>query len=93
MVLPFRNLLLICSVSAALDSGVAVSAILIFFCLQYPDNNGIGANTIQTWWGNTVATRTADYGVKGAGTPLMAVPPGSTFGYVYGLILVLDIEC
>ncbi|KAF5375910.1 hypothetical protein D9615_008169 [Tricholomella constricta] len=39
--------------SAALDAGVAVSAILIFFCLQYPQNGNIGLNTIQTWWGNT----------------------------------------
>jgi len=39
--------------SAALDSGVAVSVVLIFFCLQYPKNGTIGLNTIQTWWGNT----------------------------------------
>ena len=79
--------------SAGLDAGVAIAIIFIYFCLQYPANGAIGANTIQTWWGNTVATRTADYGVKGAGTPLMAVPPGSTFGYVCGLTFVLDIVC
>ncbi|OSC97088.1 OPT oligopeptide transporter [Trametes coccinea BRFM310] len=62
--------------SAALDSGVAVSAILIFFILQYPDNNGIGKNTIQTWWGNTVSFNNAD----GAAAPLMTLAPGHTFG-------------
>ncbi|KAK7687136.1 hypothetical protein QCA50_009639 [Cerrena zonata] len=46
--------------SAALDSGVAVSAILIFFILQYPMNGQIGENTIQTWWGNTVSFNNAD---------------------------------
>ncbi|TFK87105.1 OPT oligopeptide transporter [Polyporus arcularius HHB13444] len=66
--------------SAALDAGVAIAIIFIYFCLQYPANGSIGLHTIQTWWGNTVATNTADYGVKGAGTPLKAVPPGSTFG-------------
>ena len=62
--------------SAALDSGVAVSAILIFFMLQYPDNGNIGKNTIQTWWGNTVFQNTADW----AGAPLWAVPENGTFG-------------
>jgi len=46
--------------SAALDSGLAVSIILIFFCLQYPRNGTIGANNIATWWGNTVYVNTAD---------------------------------
>ncbi|KAF9029865.1 OPT oligopeptide transporter protein-domain-containing protein [Rhodocollybia butyracea] len=40
--------------SAAMDSGVAVSTLVIFFCLQFPDVGSIGAKTIQTWWGNTV---------------------------------------
>ena len=62
--------------SAALDSGVAVSAILIFFILQYPDNNGIGKNTIQTWWGNTVSFNNAD----GAAAPLITLAPGGSFG-------------
>lgn len=39
--------------SAALDAGVAVGAVLIFFCLQYPMNGQIGVDTIQSWWGNT----------------------------------------
>jgi OPT family small oligopeptide transporter len=62
--------------SAALDAGVAVSAVLIFFCLQYPKNGTIGENTIQKWWGNTVYLNTAD----AAGTPMLTVPDGGFFG-------------
>ncbi|KAG2088568.1 OPT oligopeptide transporter protein-domain-containing protein [Suillus discolor] len=62
--------------SAAMDSGLAVSIILIFFCLEYPDNGSIGLHTIQTWWGNTVFSKTAD----GQYTALWTVPEGSTFG-------------
>ena len=62
--------------SAALDSGVAVSAILIFFILQYPDNGKIGLDTIQTWWGNTVSFNNAD----GMALPLKALGPGEAFG-------------
>ncbi|KIJ19317.1 hypothetical protein PAXINDRAFT_174878 [Paxillus involutus ATCC 200175] len=62
--------------SAALDSGVAVSVVLIFFCLQYPLNGTIGLNTVQTWWGNTVFLKTAD----GLGTPYRSLSPGQTFG-------------
>ena len=40
--------------SAALDAGVAVGLIVVFFTVQYPRNGTIGLNTIQTWWGNTV---------------------------------------
>jgi hypothetical protein len=40
--------------SAALDAGVAVGLIVIFFTVQYPRNGTIGLNTIQAWWGNTV---------------------------------------
>ncbi|TFK45541.1 small oligopeptide transporter [Heliocybe sulcata] len=47
--------------SAALDSGVAISVVVIFFCLQYPRNGAIGATNLLTWWGNTVYTNTADY--------------------------------
>ena len=64
--------------SAALDSGVAISAILIFFILQYPDNGHIGLNTIQTWWGNTVSFKNAD----GDGASLRTLAPGESFGYV-----------
>ncbi|PCH34542.1 OPT oligopeptide transporter [Wolfiporia cocos MD-104 SS10] len=47
--------------SAALDSGVAIALILIFFCLQYPRDGTIGAGNIEKWWGNTVWQNTADY--------------------------------
>ncbi|RDB22006.1 Sexual differentiation process protein isp4 [Hypsizygus marmoreus] len=62
--------------SAALDAGVAVSAVLIFFILQYPKNGTIGANTIQSWWGNSVPFNTAD----AKGTPLLSVADGDFFG-------------
>ncbi|KAF8970829.1 oligopeptide transporter [Flammula alnicola] len=60
--------------SAALDSGVAIGVILIFFCLQYPQNGSIGKNSIQSWWGNTVFIHTADY----LGTPLRVLENGQT---------------
>ncbi|OBZ72977.1 Sexual differentiation process protein isp4 [Grifola frondosa] len=66
--------------SAALDSGVAIAVILVFFCLQYPKNGSIGLNNIQTWWGNTVSINTADFGPNGGGTPVSVAPPGHTFG-------------
>ncbi|KAI0740140.1 OPT oligopeptide transporter [Earliella scabrosa] len=66
--------------SAGLDAGVAIGIIIIYFCLQYPKNGTIGAHTIQAWWGNTVATNTADYGHRGSGTAFSAVPPEGTFG-------------
>lgn len=53
--------------SAALDSGVAVSAIIIFFCVVFPGGS-------LTWWGNTVSSTTAD----GLGTPRFEV--NGTFG-------------
>ncbi|KAI0250494.1 OPT oligopeptide transporter protein-domain-containing protein [Lactifluus subvellereus] len=62
--------------SAGLDAGYAVGAIVIFFVLQYPKNGTIGLNSIQNWWGNTVYTKTADY----AGLPAKTVPGGGTFG-------------
>ncbi|KAI5123200.1 hypothetical protein M0805_003967 [Coniferiporia weirii] len=62
--------------SAALDSGVAVSIILIFFCLEYPLNGSIGLTTIQSWWGNTVFTKTGDWN----SVTLKTVPSGQTFG-------------
>ncbi|KAH9911843.1 OPT oligopeptide transporter [Fomitopsis serialis] len=46
--------------SAGLDSGVAISIIVIFFCVQYPLAGAIGKNTIQAWWGNTVPFDNAD---------------------------------
>ncbi|KAG9225680.1 hypothetical protein CCMSSC00406_0007537 [Pleurotus cornucopiae] len=62
--------------SAALDAGVAISAVLIFFILQYPANGTIGINNIQTWWGNSVFLNTAD----AAGTPMLTVADGDFFG-------------
>ncbi|KAF4622117.1 hypothetical protein D9613_009302 [Agrocybe pediades] len=62
--------------SAALDSGVAISAVLIFFCLQYPMNGEIGLDTVQSWWGNVIPWTTAD----GLGTPLQKVAEGDFFG-------------
>jgi hypothetical protein len=46
--------------AAGLDSGLAISIILIFFCLQYPANGTIGSTNIAKWWGNTVFVNTAD---------------------------------
>ncbi|KAH7922249.1 small oligopeptide transporter [Leucogyrophana mollusca] len=62
--------------SAAMDSGVAVSIILIFFILQYPANGTIGLNSIQKWWGNTVFLNTAD----GQSAALLPIPESGTFG-------------
>ncbi|KAH0835722.1 OPT oligopeptide transporter [Lanmaoa asiatica] len=66
--------------SAAMDSGVAVGVILIFFVLQYPKNGAIGSTTVQTWWGNTVFLNTAD----GKGLPYKSVPASGTFGISTG---------
>lgn len=62
--------------SAALDSGVAISIVIIFFCLQYPKNGTIGESTVLAWWGNNVYATTAD----ALGTPLRKLAPGETFG-------------
>ena len=56
--------------SAALDSGVAVSLIIIFFVLQMP-KGGITVN----WWGNTVWQNTFD----SLGMPFKQ-PLNGTFG-------------
>jgi hypothetical protein len=57
--------------SAGLDSGVIVSAILIFFVLQLP-KGGINLN----WWGNTIGQNTADAN----GMPFLTLGQGETFG-------------
>ncbi|KAF9042221.1 small oligopeptide transporter [Panaeolus papilionaceus] len=62
--------------AAALDSGVAVSILVIFFCLQFPRNGTIGLTTIQAWWGNTFPFETAD----GLGTPIRQLAEGQIFG-------------
>ena len=46
--------------SAALDAGTAIGAILVFFVLQYPGNGSIGKTSVEQWWGNTVWRNTAD---------------------------------
>ncbi|KAG1852663.1 OPT oligopeptide transporter protein-domain-containing protein [Suillus subluteus] len=61
--------------SAALDAGLAVSVIFIFFVLQYPANGSIG-ESLQHWWGNTVFNTTAD----GMGTPVRQLHGSETFG-------------
>ncbi|GAW07269.1 oligopeptide transporter [Lentinula edodes] len=62
--------------SAALDSGLAISVIIIYFALQYPRNGTIGKNTILSWWGNTVSFTGAD----GRGVPVIQLPVGEVFG-------------
>ncbi|KAI2789294.1 Glutathione transporter 1 [Penicillium oxalicum] len=55
--------------SAALDCGVAVSTVVIFFCITLP------AGPLK-WWGNVVYTLTAD----GQGTPYKNLPGRGYFG-------------
>jgi hypothetical protein len=62
--------------SAALDSGTAISTIFIFFTLQYPKAGTIGSTNVAVWWGNTVYENTADYN----GTSLNVLPVNGTFG-------------
>jgi len=62
--------------SAALDAGTAISVVLVYFCLQYPLNGSIAANTIQQWWGNTVFRNTVDWNQR----PLMELTEGTKFG-------------
>jgi hypothetical protein len=62
--------------SAGLDAGFAIGVLFIFFVLQYPKNGSIGLNTVQTWWGNTVYTKTADF----TGVGYKQIPDGGTFG-------------
>ncbi|KAI0759419.1 small oligopeptide transporter [Trametes elegans] len=64
--------------SAALDAGTAISTVLVYFILQYPQNGEIGQNTVQRWWGNTVYKNTADW----RAAPLRNLPEGQHFGCV-----------
>ncbi|KAH7881628.1 OPT oligopeptide transporter [Lentinula edodes] len=70
--------------SAALDSGLAISVIIIYFALQYPRNGTIGKNTILSWWGNTVSFTGAD----GRGVPVIQLPVGEVFGSVKFLFVL-----
>lgn len=63
------HLLLDYVLSAALDCGVAVSTVVIFFCITLP------AGPLK-WWGNVVYTLTAD----GQGTPYKNLPGRGYFG-------------
>lgn len=62
--------------SAGLDSGLAISTIVIFFCLNFPKDGTIGSTNIATWWGNNVFANTADWNA----TPLWTPPENGTFG-------------
>ncbi|KAI0044883.1 oligopeptide transporter [Auriscalpium vulgare] len=62
--------------SAALDCGTAIGTLLVFFCLQYPRHGNIGRGTIESWWGNTVYQKTADFRML----PLRRVAEGEYFG-------------
>jgi len=64
------------TLSAGLDLGVACGAVFIFFTLQFPRGGTIGADTVQTWWGNTVWYSNLD----ATGNPLKTVAPGEIFG-------------
>ncbi|GMG26164.1 unnamed protein product [Ambrosiozyma monospora] len=55
--------------SCAMDVGVALAGIIIFFCIQYPGGS-------LSWWGNSVFNDTAD----GLETPWKAVPDKGYFG-------------
>ncbi|PLB41399.1 small oligopeptide transporter, OPT family [Aspergillus candidus] len=59
--------------SAALDSGVAVATVIIFFCIVLPAGP-------LSWWGNTVYGNTAD----GMGTPWKGLPERGYFGPAKG---------
>lgn len=61
--------------SAALDAGTTVGVLLVYFCLQYPLQGGIGRDNVQKWWGNSVFMRTADWN-----SPALKVSEGPTFG-------------
>lgn len=54
---------------AALDTGTAISAIVIFFCLVFPNGKN-RAFADGNWWGNTAYLNTADY----LGTPYKTPP-------------------
>ncbi|TDL22377.1 small oligopeptide transporter [Rickenella mellea] len=64
--------------SAALDSGVAIGVLIVYFALEFPRNGTIGQQTIGKWWGNSVHKKTADW----VALPLKQVPPGNIFGSV-----------
>ena len=60
--------------AAALDTGTALSGIIIFFCITYP------GGVFPDWWGNTVYQNTAD----GNGTSWLDLPDVGYFGPANG---------
>ncbi|KAH6718357.1 OPT oligopeptide transporter protein-domain-containing protein [Leptodontidium sp. MPI-SDFR-AT-0119] len=60
--------------AAALDTGLALSALVIFFCITYP------GGVFPDWWGNTVYMNTAD----GNGLPWLQLPKSGRFGPANG---------
>ncbi|KAG4427416.1 hypothetical protein IFR05_017102 [Cadophora sp. M221] len=60
--------------AAALDTGLALSALVIFFCITYP------GGVFPDWWGNTVYMNTAD----GNGLPWLQLPESGRFGPANG---------
>ena len=63
--------------SAALDSGYAIAIIVIFFALQLPKDNTIGANSVLSWWGNVVYKNTDDYNALPG---ISLASPSGTYG-------------
>ncbi|KAI9728056.1 MAG: hypothetical protein M1834_007870 [Cirrosporium novae-zelandiae] len=57
--------------AAALDTGLALSGLVIFLCVSYP------GGSMPDWWGNTVWQNTAD----GNSVAWKAIPENGTFGY------------
>ncbi|KAF1344780.1 OPT oligopeptide transporter protein-domain-containing protein [Delphinella strobiligena] len=55
--------------AAALDTGTAISGILIFFCVSYP------GYSFPDWWGNTIYLNTAD----GEGVAYYDMPASGVF--------------
>ena len=62
--------------SAALDSGYAISVMIIFFALQYPKNGSIGSDGLLNWWGNTVYKKTDDFNYQ----PNLGLGSNAKFG-------------
>ncbi|RAH43933.1 small oligopeptide transporter, OPT family [Aspergillus brunneoviolaceus CBS 621.78] len=59
--------------SAALDAGVAVATVIIFFCITLPAGK-------LNWWGNSVYDQTTD----AHGTPYLPLPAAGYFGPAKG---------
>ena len=60
--------------AAALDTGTALSGIIIFFAVSYP------GFSFPDWWGNTVFVNTAD----GEGLSYLPLPARGYFGPANG---------